>query len=107
MECVRESQVGSGKGSVPEGGMERGVQGPELLDLKDCWPSEVGFWFGWCCVESGDGLCDPCGSHTTWNVLWHLHITLWGEIIDTKQVYRNRLDKQVWLIILELAELVS
>ena len=28
------------------------------------------------------------------------------EILDTKQVYRNRLDKQVWLIILGLAELV-
>ena len=25
--------------------------------------------FGWCCVESGSGLSDPCGSLPAWDIL--------------------------------------
>ena len=32
--------------------------------------SDIGFDLGWCCVEPGVGLHDPCGSLPTWGILW-------------------------------------
>ena len=68
--CVRGGAAGGwGQGLHRRAvGMERAAQGcghgPECRSSRSVWTalSDIGFDLGWCCVEPGVGLSDPCGS---------------------------------------------
>lgn len=48
-------------------GLQGSGHSSELPELREHWLSDVEIGFGWCCVEPGVGLGDPCGSLPT---LW-------------------------------------
>jgi len=74
--CVRGGAAGGqGQGVHQravsmERAAQRGGHSPELLEYKERLDSTLRhrLGFGWCCVESGVGLDDPCGSPSTWDI---------------------------------------
>jgi len=64
--CQGRGSWGLGTGSAPEGG----GHGSKCQSARSVFTLlSEGLDFGWCCVESGIGLSDPCGSIPSWDSL--------------------------------------
>lgn len=64
------------------------VGNPELLEFKEHWTTlwDVGLNFECSCVEQGVGVIDPCGSLSTWDILWFCDSYKEGKVSSVSQV---------------------